>query len=654
MKPLLYSVESTGDIESQYLLGVMYSERLGEFGDIDKAVHSFRKAAIQGHAESMFCLAELYRSEYAKKIPFADMQAEIWYLNSADRGHIGARDRIYEIYSKAYLKAKEMGYKFPAKRSQADASEGLRSKNIYEFQAIYFEIAREWFDANNKSFIKDISLGDLVSDYLWDSRAEGLGREEAEFIFQEVSSFLIPGSAVSVDIRFLMTRIFTKKIREYLTNYAHYADDEAYSISADMHCRLAWYASGPERNRKSYEFDCSFGKSFLSSESISELAREFDKKFYFIESRSALDSEAKFRKLLKNGSNNELLNADEVERYRDFLRVKALEELSIDEILSVPFDESFIGDSDKDIASRDFSEDFYIESAAAGDLAAQYGLATIYATGNGATKDMSLALHWYRKSADGGNAEAQFSLGDIYLAGEGVAKDFMLAMEWYEKSAMQEHSGSQYAIAEMYADGIGVQESIDKALFWYLRSAENNNPKAFRALGLMYSKGRGVPESLVKAASWYQKAANLGCADSQATLANMYLNGDGVPKSFVEAVSWISELAQQGYSRIVVDILNKGSIQDIEYKDAERAAKVFYSLGALGYSAAQFNLGLMYGLGFGVEENKIMSYAWLSTAAEGGRDDAIRSLHELEKTMSLQDVHRAKRRLSCFPAIARW
>ena len=73
--------------------------------------------------------------------------------------------------------------------------------------------------------------------------------------------------------------------------------------------------------------------------------------------------------------------------------------------------------------------------AEAGNLAAQYNLGVMYATGNGVPKDDAEAVKWFRKAADQGHAHAQFNLGVRYQYGFGVPTDDAEAYAWYNLAA---------------------------------------------------------------------------------------------------------------------------------------------------------------------------------------------------------------------------
>ncbi len=73
--------------------------------------------------------------------------------------------------------------------------------------------------------------------------------------------------------------------------------------------------------------------------------------------------------------------------------------------------------------------------AAQGDGAAQYNLGTLYNSGRGVTKDLTMAASWYEKAARQGKALAQLAIGAMYRNGQGVEVDYPRAYMWLTMAA---------------------------------------------------------------------------------------------------------------------------------------------------------------------------------------------------------------------------
>ena len=58
----------------------------------------------------------------------------------------------------------------------------------------------------------------------------------------------------------------------------------------------------------------------------------------------------------------------------------------------------------------------------------------MYDEGKGVKVDDALAVKYYQKAANGGNDWAMKNLGLMYEYAEGTTKDLKLALKWYKKS----------------------------------------------------------------------------------------------------------------------------------------------------------------------------------------------------------------------------
>ena len=63
------------------------------------------------------------------------------------------------------------------------------------------------------------------------------------------------------------------------------------------------------------------------------------------------------------------------------------------------------------------------KAAEAGDASAQFSLAVMYQSGDGAPKDPLKAVEWYTRAANQGDGSAQFILGMMYSRGDGIPVD---------------------------------------------------------------------------------------------------------------------------------------------------------------------------------------------------------------------------------------
>ena len=145
--------------------------------------------------------------------------------------------------------------------------------------------------------------------------------------------------------------------------------------------------------------------------------------------------------------------------------------------------------------------------AKAGDPIAQYGLAVMYANGEGVPKNSEKAIEWYRIAANQRidvriAITSQYYMGEMYFSGVGVPKDLDKALEWYTKAAKQGHSQAQFTLAELYFAGEVVPQDSVKAVDWCVKAADQDHLQAQYNLSERYANGRGVPQDYMQAYAW--------------------------------------------------------------------------------------------------------------------------------------------------------
>jgi len=222
-----------------------------------------------------------------------------------------------------------------------------------------------------------------------------------------------------------------------------------------------------------------------------------------------------------------------------------------------------------------FAEDRDIEhlrtAAEQGDAEAQYKLASVYAKGNGVSRDDVRSVHWMRKAAENGHAEAQDKVGGLYDNISTYERDPDLfkddefdkrllrlsrgtpegngreAVRWYRKAAEQGHAEAQFALALTYRYGLrGTAINGSEAKRWYLKIAERDPGLGYSSIGYMYADGAGVPQNGREAVRWLHKGALQGGETGQFLLGLHYAKGETVPQNDVQAYARMALAASQG------------------------------------------------------------------------------------------------------------
>jgi TPR repeat protein len=128
-----------------------------------------------------------------------------------------------------------------------------------------------------------------------------------------------------------------------------------------------------------------------------------------------------------------------------------------------------------------------------------------------------------------------------------------------------------------------------------------------------------------EAAASFRLAAEQGRAESQYILSTMYDAGQGLPQDDTEAAYWESKAAEQGHAYAQANLSFRcyaaGNFSEA-FAWCQRAAD-----GNLAW--AQYNLGLMYRKGEGVEQSDIEAAHWYRRAAHQNFPEAEQKLADL-------------------------
>jgi TPR repeat protein len=160
------------------------------------------------------------------------------------------------------------------------------------------------------------------------------------------------------------------------------------------------------------------------------------------------------------------------------------------------------------------------ESAAHGDVRAEYNLGAMYYNGQGVPENYVIALKWYRLAAKQGNAEAEYNLGAMYYNGQGVPENYVIALKWCRLAAKQGYAEAEFHLGAMYYNGQGVPENYAKALKWLL-IAKATMPATNRPYGQVSSyvktlAGIMTPAQIAQAqqeaSAWYAAHQHSGQA----------------------------------------------------------------------------------------------------------------------------------------------
>lgn len=287
--------------------------------------------------------------------------------------------------------------------------------------------------------------------------------------------------------------------------------------------------------------------------------------------------------------------------------------------------------------------DYYKKAADLGSTVGMRRLAEMYQNGRGAMQDYNEAVRYAKMAADAGDIAAMGMLGEIYAVGMGVPRDTGQAYGWYEKAARMGHVPSMFKLSMLMSDSDPRQSE------YWLNEAARREPRRIRQMARAYEKGEGVMRSMPKAMALYQRAASMG--DRQAVtriaqltrvpgrpkdpaaafalyqrgakagdtaamiqLADAYDRGFGVEENDEESANWLKKAAGAGNTDAMVVLGKKAALS----ADAKGSIDWYKKAAEAGSAEGQYQIGLAYAQGLGVEKNTDVARQWLTKAKASG------------------------------------
>jgi hypothetical protein len=162
-------------------------------------------------------------------------------------------------------------------------------------------------------------------------------------------------------------------------------------------------------------------------------------------------------------------------------------------------------------------------------------------------------------------------------------------------------------------------------------AAEAGNADAQVNLAQLLHEGRGVGRDDGAAAGWLEKAAVQGKPEAMIDLARLYQAGDGVAKDPDKAVALLRKAAAGGAPTAQTQL----ALALLRDKDRAREGADWLRTAAdKGYPPAQFNLGVLYLSGGGLDRDPVQAVKWVSVAGANGDADMRDKADKLLKGLS--------------------
>ncbi len=208
--------------------------------------------------------------------------------------------------------------------------------------------------------------------------------------------------------------------------------------------------------------------------------------------------------------------------------------------------------------------------------------------------------------------------------------------DWLISIAEQSRPAIQTAILHMYKHHLFVNKDNKKAFDWCSIAARQGNADAQCELGRMYFNGIGIEKNYQNAAVWYTRAAKQGNIRAQSFLEAAYSHGWGVGKDNTKAIKW-KDKAAKGFAKITKQYVKAAGKGDenaqfnlgMMYEDGrgveqdyKKAFELYTLLAYRGHVGAQNKLGMMYVNGRWVDQDYKEAFEWLTKATEKENPDA--------------------------------
>jgi TPR repeat protein len=223
----------------------------------------------------------------------------------------------------------------------------------------------------------------------------------------------------------------------------------------------------------------------------------------------------------------------------------------------------------------------FLAAARQGHPTAAFNIAVFYATGQGVARDVHEALRWYVFAAEHGVKESEVKIAELYLGGELGPRNYDLARQWLGKAVERGDSNAKTRLAQLYLENDAGGRDLGRAEGLLLDAAGQGSAVAAAQLGQLYSGAYEFTPRRQEAIHWYRTAAQSGHIGAAFTLASALLES-GDPVQEKEGAQWLMRA------------------------------------GAEEHAASQFQLGVLYCTGKGVEKDLPEAIGWYEKAARNG------------------------------------
>ena len=277
------------------------------------------------------------------------------------------------------------------------------------------------------------------------------------------------------------------------------------------------------------------------------------------------------------------------------------------------------------------------------------------------------------KKAHSGNPEGQFQLAKAFDAGRGVQADALKAAEWYYRSAIQGHADAAEFLATLYEEGSGVERDTFIAKEWKGIAKRNRSDQKLKSSEYpSIDEWQDVPEIQVPPSKVREDVGNIGQIDAKIAeleklKKELLKRNDPDNEEVKKPISFVDPSKNQIEKRskdppkkirkipVPVKLIKLPSPKQnfemgVSYfngvgleQNYEQAHKYFKLSAEKGYEKALHKLGLIYFMGYGFAQDYKISYALFLLGSRYSDNSSSQALNVLSSTMTDSQITEARK-----------
>lgn len=262
-------------------------------------------------------------------------------------------------------------------------------------------------------------------------------------------------------------------------------------------------------------------------------------------------------------------------------------------------------------------------------------------------KDKALSI--YKKSADLGNKDGIFNYGrllcELSLKQQGNCdyNCFKIGSDYLQKALELGHSNAESFLLMNYKFDMILHKEYDDPksenyrfrrdeFNFMLRHGDVADADIQKFIADCFFEGRLESNDKERGFTWLNKAANSGSDVAKLEIIQKrYGNPESHYVDFFMAERMLKELISNSSDKEIKNeaMFDLGKLYFKDLDNKTEGLKWFKKVAENGDASAEYNLGLCYYNGWGVEVDKKKAHLWLKKASEHGDEEAAEMLNEL-------------------------